>query len=240
MNTLPKELIIYTISLINDRNSELYLTSVNKNLYKFRYLFFDKYDIDMFNDVPEDDMVKIINAKYCVDYTKLVNAKKISFYCDFNEPVDNLPSKLIYLKFGDYFNRPVNNLPSGLIYLKFGQFFNHPVDHLPSGIKKLSFGEFFDQPVDNLPPGLIELKFGDSFDQPIDKLPSSITSLDLSKSYFHQLIDKLPSNLKYIALPESCNYGYYDDIQTLLSKNIIVDIDAGLIGSSQVFLVRAS
>lgn len=52
----------------------------------------------------------------------------------FDHPINNLPSTITSLKFGDQFDQPVDNLPPNLIFLEFGDCFDQPVTHLPSKV----------------------------------------------------------------------------------------------------------
>lgn len=99
----------------------------------------------------------------------------------------------------------VDNLPSTIEYIIFGEKFNQTVYHLPPALKKLVFGRDFDQPglffsshtplplpilfcyfvnfviVDNLPTSLTHVVFGYNFDHTIDCLPSKLIELYLGK-----------------------------------------------------------
>jgi hypothetical protein len=100
--------------------------------------------------------------------------KKITFGYHFNQPVDNLPTRLQRLTFGCNFNQSVDNLPIGLKRLTFGYKFNQPVDNLPSGLQRLTFGYEFNQPLNNLPSGLQKLIISDTYNKPLNNLPASV------------------------------------------------------------------
>lgn len=86
----------------------------------------------------------------------------------FNQPVDNLPSTLTHLVFGEEFCQPVQRLPSSITHIEFGSRFNMTIDHLPRGLKFLYFywGNF-NQPVNNLPLSLQFLALQGKFDQTV-------------------------------------------------------------------------
>mgnify|MGYP003353196545 CR=1 FL=1 len=50
--------------------------------------------------------------------------KELEFCCDFNQPVDNLPTNLLKIEFGSAFNQPVDNLPANLIKIEFVEICN--------------------------------------------------------------------------------------------------------------------
>ena len=120
-------------------------------------------------------------------------------YYPFNIRPNKYPSKLTYLRFGDYFNQLVDNLPSLITHLIFGDYFNQLVDNLPSSITHLTFGDDFNQLIDNLPNSITHLTFGNNFNQSVDNLPNSLTNLILPNKYDIEL-KYLPKSLKYISI----------------------------------------
>ena len=68
-------------------------------------------------DIPEDIKVLIFEEQLY---------KCLSV---FNQKVDNLPPKLMQIKFGNNFNQRVDNLPNNLIHLTFSEKFNQGVDN---------------------------------------------------------------------------------------------------------------
>jgi len=123
------------------------------------------------------------NQKIC-DYLpprieKIVFNEKFN---KFNQCVDNLPTfnpekgenGLKKITFGCNFNQSVDNLPLGLKRLRFSHNFNQPVDNLPIGLQRLTFGYEFNQPLDNLPSGLQKLIISDTYNKPLNNLPASV------------------------------------------------------------------
>ena len=133
------------------------------------------------------------------------NLTHIYFGDCFSQPVDSLPSKLTHLSFGFAFNKYVWNLPSNLIILIFGNNFNKPISNLPSQITHLILGYNFSQPVDNLPPKLTHLMFGREFNHPVSNLPIQLTHLIFGEN-FSQSVDYLPSSLIYLSFGAYFNY----------------------------------
>ena len=128
----------------------------------------------------------------------------IYFCFEFNDTIDNLPSKLIELKFNRscIFNYPVNNLPTGLKTIIFGNKFNQPVDNLPAGLEQIVFGECFSHPVYNLPLSIKKITFADysissAVECNLNNLPFSLEYLELGNG-FNTQINNYPPNLKFI------------------------------------------
>jgi hypothetical protein len=60
----------------------------------------------------------------------------LAFGFYFNQPIDNLPSKLLNIIFEHHFNQNINNLPGDIKYITFkknGEF-NKNIDKLSSSI----------------------------------------------------------------------------------------------------------
>ena len=77
--------------------------------------------------------------------------------CDFNKPIDHLPSTLLTLHIrSQRFNHPVNNLPPNLEELViYAESFNQEVDNLPGNLKVLELQSYmFNHNMQNLPPSL--------------------------------------------------------------------------------------
>ena len=86
---------------------------------------------------------------------------------------------LTYLNFsGDSnFNHPLNNLPSNLIYLFLGSSFNQSLNNLPKNLTHLTFGIEFAQKI-NLSTSIKYLKLNCNNMSIIDNLPDSLEILD--------------------------------------------------------------
>jgi len=121
-----------------------------------------------------------------------------------NQPLDNLPPNIIFLKLGQEFNQSVDNLPQNLRKLIFSpdSFFNKPVDSLPQNLIVLKFGTKFNQKIDSLPPNLLVLFLGPGFNQKIDQLPSKLKRLKFaSGGIFKQKLSNLPKTITQLILP---------------------------------------
>ena len=135
----------------------------------------------------------------------------------FNYQLDNLPATLEWLEIHSLqFNQPVNNLPSGLKVLIFGQNriwnyhdgYQHSLDGLPSGLEVLHFPECcslegikYLATFENLPPTLKILLIPRIMlsDMKYDCLPDSIEILkwaEFRKCYKN--VSRFPANLKKI------------------------------------------
>ena len=139
----------------------------------------------------------------CLSSTQLI---KLILGCWFNSKVNNLPSTLEYLEFGELFNQNVDNLPNGLKYIIFGHKFNMNVDKLPSTIIKIVFGKCFNKSIDDLPNSVHKIYFPKSksdFTQSLDNLVDSVKILELSPCY-KLPINILPNNLEKIICSPKC------------------------------------
>jgi len=133
----------------------------------------------------------------------------IYFGMDFNQPVDNLPSKTFVdshdscirkINFGHSFNQPVDNLPNGVVELLFSSAFNQPLDNLPSSVNKIEICGMFNHHLDHLPSNLKYLSLICGFSQPLNNLPDSLEYIKLFCHGPNLRIDKIPPNLKTFIL----------------------------------------
>lgn len=156
----------------------------------------------------------IVSLKFGNRFTRFVEQLPssllyLTFGDDFNQSVNCIeywPPKLTHLSFGRKFDQPVESLPSSLLSLTFGEYFNKPVDHLSSSLLSLTFGDYFNKPVNHLPSKLKALTFGHYFNQSVDDLPLTVTHLILGCRHFNKPIDKLPPNLTHLALSYNFNH----------------------------------
>lgn len=133
----------------------------------------------------------------------------------FNQPINNLPIHLKQLIFNENikglkyceFSQPLTNLPNQLIYLSTGYSYDLPLDDLPDSLNRLILGFYFDQPIDNLPNNLTHLIFSYSgnFSHPLDNLPNKLMYLELNSWYSHPLTN-LPNSLYYIRFNNNFNH----------------------------------
>ena len=86
-------------------------------------------------------------------------------------PLNDLPTSLTRLEFGQDRLPTVGNLPASLTHLMCYSS-NQPVDSYPPNLTHLSFGAHFNEPiVGKLPHTLHSLEIGRSFSQPLRSLP---------------------------------------------------------------------
>lgn len=132
--------------------------------------------------------------------------KKITIHDNFyKHPINFLPIGLTHLIFSDNseFNQPLDNLPSTLEYLKLGYGYNQPLDNLPSGLVSLTVGDRFNRPIDKLPPKLKNLTLGQYFDCDLKMLPKTLECLKFTHAYSRYGINKIQFNKSLDYLPKS-------------------------------------
>ncbi len=126
---------------------------------------------------------------------------------DFSQPVDNLPSSLLYLRLGKNFSQPVDNLPPNLLSLELNcKNFSHPIDNLPKNLNLLYliFDNDFSHTLNNLPTNITKLKIYTPNALDYNYLPSNVKKLDISiqtdKNYDKNLIDNLPNSIEELSI----------------------------------------
>lgn len=185
-----------------------------------------------FNDEIDDKIIKRMNNIFYiefVDYTDFYDPNIIiktqyplqSIRANiFNNSVDNLPSHVKSIIFGNEFNKPIPCLPYKLKELVFGEKFNQDVSNLPPNLTKLIFGTNFNQDVSNLPP-IKFICFGAKFNNTLDYLPCSITHLELKVQVLNKS-ENLPLNIKYLIIDELPNiYNEYMNKYVLPNNEIL-------------------
>lgn len=143
----------------------------------------ETYDIDKI-----DDEVCIYGEEcnYLGDIELIEQIKKYKklLYCN-EEPINWLPEGITHLEIhNNDFNHPLENLPSSLIYLGIcGRImvysesdFNQSLDYLPVGLKCLQLNSLCNEiSLNNLPPGLEYLFIVQrEYSLPLDNLPDGV------------------------------------------------------------------
>jgi hypothetical protein len=91
-----------------------------------------------------------------IDLLAETKLKSIEFGVNFNKSVSNIPETLETLILSGEFNHPLDNLPTNLIYLSLANClkFDYNLDYLPEGLETLVLPEnYYHRPIDNLPIG---------------------------------------------------------------------------------------
>ena len=182
-----------------------FLTEQLEQIKKSQTIYYN-IETKIINNIPSN----ILNIQFCckfnIDILNFLHSdiKYLAFGNNFNQQVDNLPSKLLNLQFGHEFNQLVNNLPFGIKRLVFGYEFNQNIDYLPVDLEQIIFGHEFNQSIDNLPLSIKYINFGKKFNFSINNLS---TNNNLQQIYFcesckfNQDIIILPPNIKMLSLP---------------------------------------
>ena len=147
----------------------------------------------------------------------LQNHQRVDLGIDFNQPVNNLPNSLTYLKFGElgHFNQPVDNLPNSLTYLEFGRYFNQQINFLPDSLKYLKLGSHFNQSLENLPSSLIRIEFGDRYDKPVTDLPNNIREIKIGRYMDEKILKKFPLSLQKLIVTGNIYHSYSNMIDKI-------------------------
>ena len=75
------------------------------------------------------------------------NLTHLTFYCLFNQSIDNLPNSIRNLELSYSFNQFINRFPKNLTHLIFVNSFNKPVNNLPNTINHLTFVKSFSKEI---------------------------------------------------------------------------------------------
>jgi hypothetical protein len=157
------------------------------------------------------DLLQNTECNYYIKEVEDMNKKKYNVFCVKNIPLDEKMIKEMekydcnVVEFEDEFNQPINNLPSKIKEIIFGYYFNQTIDNLPSGLKKLKFKGDFNQNVDNLPPEIQQLTFGTSFNQLVNNLPYNIQYIAFGYKFNQSLCDNLPPKIQQITFGDEFN-----------------------------------
>lgn len=90
----------------------------------------------------------------CIDLLAETKLKSIEFGVNFDKSISNLPETLETLILSSEFNHPLDNLPTNLVYLSLANClkFDCNLDYLPEGLETLILPEnYYYRPIDNLP-----------------------------------------------------------------------------------------
>ena len=166
------------------------------------------------------------NNEPLVNYQDKIKNPKINtiiFDRNFNECISGvIPDNITTIIFNSesLFNNEINNLPTNLKKIRFGNYFSQSLDFLPTGLEELEFAQesTFRCLVDNLPSSLKKITFGKYFNIPINNLPYDLEYLNIESNSFMQELKNLPPNLKYLYLYNGPDYYYLKQINSIPSK----------------------
>lgn len=173
----------------------------------------------------------------------LPKLEKLILPMNFNLPLDDLPSSLLYLEIGPVFNHSIDNfeikltnlnsliirntfiinfslkkLPQSLKKLHIIDVFDDSIDYLPDGLEELIMNSY-NKEIKNLPKSLKIINFGTKYNQPLPELPSELEEIKFGL-LFNQPIDKLKELLKLKKLIMKNNIAFNHDIDDLLPKSL--------------------
>lgn len=123
--------------------------------------------------------------------TPLCSLQRLSFMCNFNHPVNNLPTNIKKVLFGFRFNQPIDDLPDSITHLVFNYMFNQPVSKWPADIKYIALNTEYSHPLCGLP----------------HKVPINITFYR-ALSYYTTNRHHYAGNLRSRECPSKCKYKY--------------------------------
>ncbi len=171
------------------------------------------YSITLSSNIINDEIIYNTNSK---------NPEIIEILCEYNQNLDWLSDSVKKIFIGGVFNQPLNNLPTSLLYLEItNQSFSQSLDFLPSSLKVLKISSPHIQQLDNLPNklkvlffttntffqisnipnGLKFFKSPNKYNYPIDDLPDSIEKLCLNLDE-SVIVNKWPVSLKILSVTE--------------------------------------
>ncbi len=123
----------------------------------FAPLFNDELDSKLLNDYCQIIFSDYVLNDSLFEKYENNNLQDLEFIgSNFNCPVDNLPSTITHLTFGNYFNRTVDNLPSSITHLTFDSYsdFNQKLNNLPRFTEFIKLPEKYDKKILNIPKRL--------------------------------------------------------------------------------------
>ena len=157
------------------------------------------------NNLPKGIKELLLSDYFDKNLDNLPNLTHLTILGKFNNPINNLPLTLLFLRFADSkFNNPIDLLPSDLkiLVLDCNQF-NQSFDNLPSSLELLDINGYNNtMQINNLPQGLKNLYLRTNlieivhYDYPLIQLPDSIEYLFLSNCFNAELI--MPKKIKVV------------------------------------------
>jgi hypothetical protein len=141
------------------------------------------------NNLPKEIKELVLSYNYDKNLDNLPNLTHLTIFGKFNNPINNLPLTLLFLRFADsQFNNSIDSLPSGLkmLVLDCRCRFNQSFDNLPSSLEFLDIDGYDDtMQINNLPQGLktLYLHGFEHYDYSNIQFPDSIEYLRLPNDY---------------------------------------------------------
>jgi len=125
----------------------------------------------------------------------------------FNKPLNKKAlgriAKNNWLYFNDEFNQSIDEIDGRTMFLKLGREFNQPISRTPHFLRGIMFGSRYNQPIENLSKQLHYVSFGKDFNYPIDSLGDWVEELEIGEldgSNFIHPINNLSCNLSIFIL----------------------------------------
>jgi hypothetical protein len=139
----------------------------------------------------------ILYELYYLRYVSVENSDTLKYIDSFNLAVDNLPSDIKIIFFGNDFNQPVNNIPDGVVEIHFGKSFNQPLDKLPKSVCGITLPDTYR--THNI-PGHIIVKYFKVPENIIENTDENLTKIkiDCGDNYGDNYDLFLNDQLKYI------------------------------------------
>lgn len=203
IKNLEKMKDIEIIEIGNKINEPIYFSNISKNVKEIIIGKIFNSDLILPNSIE--------NIEFCY------NSK-------FNQPVNNLPEKLKYLKFGFNFNQHVDNLPNKLEYLYFGFNFNQELNFLPESIITLEFcyNSCFSKSLENLPNNIKKLLLNSKYHNNSIKLNNFSNNINFLRIPDLTNIHKFPTQINKLIL---CNDFNFDNLPNIQNFENIIELE---------------
>ena len=198
LNDLPTDLLLTTLTFLNDIDRMYFLLNVPSEVICLTRLcsILTMFDTDKYEKRYKESFDYTILINTCPDMFSREETELEHVYKLGNTIVKSEPKILSHSLSPNYFNlnRSINDVDWGNItHLTFGHCFNKPVDSVNWGnITHLTFGDCFNQSVDSVNWGNIaHLTFGYFFNKQVNSVDwGNITHLTFSY-FFNQSVDSV-------------------------------------------------
>lgn len=160
---------------------------------------------------------------------------------DFNQPIGRTRHFLRGITFGSRYNQHIENITKQLAFITFGKDFNHPIDSLGDWIKEIEIGELdgsdFIHPINNLSCNLLIfiLRAGPAFDESINFERASSLKKIIFGGYFNQLV--IGENYEIQEIDEEETNDEIDKISEQINTNTRISQVSPVIQIPNVFFL---
>ena len=161
MLSLHEELIILISTFLNNKE-KIVLASLTKSFTMFqkKFIYHDKIDAR-----------KIMNVPYNNNFTYVVYTHEPDYF--------GIPPFVTHLYIDDWFNEPLDELPKSLKFIRISESFDNKIN-IPSSVTHMLFDEFAKYPYTELPPNVTHIML-EYYYHATHKFPDTIKYLFANK-----------------------------------------------------------